>query len=372
MRISVPREVKDHEFRVALTPSGVNELVRRGHQVGVEAGAGKGSMIPDEEFASAGATILQGAQAAWEFGDLVVKVKEPQEQEFPLMRPDQVLFTYLHLAAEPEVTRALMDSRITSVAYETVQLPDGMLPLLYPMSEVAGCLASQVGAYHLTLHQGGRGVLMGGIGGVDNAKVVVLGAGVAGMNAANIALGMGADVTVLDTNLDKLRGAFWRWDGRVRQLMSNALTIEQELLDADLVIGSVLIPGARAPKLVSNDLVSRMKSGAVLVDIAIDQGGCMEGSSPSSHADPTYRVHDTIFYSVTNMPSLVPSTATQALTNATFPYVLTMAEQGWRGAMTSDAALALGLSTHAGQLTNTLVGEALGLDSITPQEALAG
>lgn len=371
MRIAVPREVKDHEFRVALTPSGVNELVRRGHEVGVEAGAGQGAMIPDEEFASAGATILPDPRAAWEFGDLVVKVKEPQAQEFPLMRADQVLFTYLHLAAEPEVTRALMESRTTSVAYETVQLPDGTLPLLYPMSEVAGCLASQVGAYHLTRHQGGRGVLMGGIGGVDNAKVVVLGAGVAGMNAANIALGMGADVTVLDTNLDKLRGAFWRWDGRVRQLMSNALTIEQELVDADLVIGSVLIPGARTPKLVSTDLVRRMKSGAILVDIAIDQGGCMEDSRPSSHAEPTYRVHDTIFYSVTNMPSLVPTTATQALTNATFPYVLRIAEQGLGGAMESDPALALGLNTHAGQLTNAPVGLALGLESITPQEALA-
>lgn len=371
MRISVPREVKDHEFRVALTPPGVNELVQRGHEVGVETGAGDGSMIPDEEFAAAGATILPGAEAVWEYGDLVVKVKEPQEQEFPLMREGQVLFTYLHLAAEPEVTRALVESRTTSVAYETVQLPGGMLPLLYPMSEVAGCLASQVGAYHLTRHQGGRGVLMGGIGGVDNAKVVVLGAGVAGMNAANIALGMGADVTVLDTNLDKLRSAFWRWDGRVRQLMSNGLTIEEELLGADLVIGSVLIPGARTPKLVSNDLVSRMKSGAVLVDIAIDQGGCMEDSRPTSHADPTYRVHDTIFYSVTNMPSLVPSTATRALTNATFPYVGKIAELGWRDAMRADPALALGLNTHAGQVTNQPVADALGLDSITPQEALA-
>lgn len=370
MRIAVPREVKNTEFRVALPPSGVNELVRRGHEVAVEKGAGEGSAMPDEEYRKAGARILDDPDELWDQGEVILKVKEPQPEEFHRLAADKTLFTYLHLAAEPEVAHALLEAGMTSIAYETVQLADGSLPLLYPMSEVAGCLAVQMGAYHLTADEGGRGVLMGGIGGVRNAQVVVLGAGVAGMNAANIALGMGADVTVLDTNINKLRAAYWRWNGAVKQLMSNAFTIEAELLEADLVIGSVLIPGGRAPTLVSNDLVSRMKRGSVLVDIAVDQGGCFEDSRPTSHQDPTYRVHGSTFYCVSNMPGAVPNTSTHALTNATLPYVMELADHGWRDALRADPAFAVGLNTHEGKLTNAPVGEALDLPSVEPMDVL--
>jgi alanine dehydrogenase len=362
-RIAVPSEVKNNEFRVAITPVGVNELVRAGHDVFIQSGAGIGSSLTDEDFAAQGATIVDGADATWATGEIVLKVKEPVASEYHRLREDLTLFTYLHLAADREGTNALIAARTTAIAYETVQLPSGLLPLLYPMSEVAGCLAPQVGAHSMMKPQGGIGVLMGGVGGVANAKVVILGAGTAGQNAANIALGMGAEVTLLDTNLDTLRMSFWRYGNRVRQIASSSLTIEQEVLDADMVIGTVLVPGALAPKLVTNDLVSRMKPGSVLVDVAIDQGGCFEDSHPTTHADPTFPVHGSTFYCVANMPGAVPRTSTWALTNATLPYVMKLAEHGWQNALRADPALAKGLNTHAGEVTYAAVAEAFGLEN---------
>ncbi|GAA2130449.1 alanine dehydrogenase [Nocardioides bigeumensis] len=370
MRIGVPREVKDHEYRVAITPIGVHELTERGHEVFVETGAGIGSQVPDEEYLAAGAKILESADEVWGNADTVLKVKEPIAEEYHRLREGLTLFTYLHLAADKPLTQALLASQVTAIAYETVQLPSGVLPLLYPMSEVAGCLAPQVGAYSLLRAYGGRGVLLGGIGGVANAKVVVIGAGVAGQNAANIALGMGADVTLLDTDLDKLRMSFWRYGNRVHGLASSTLAIREHVMEADLVIGAVLIPGAAAPKLVSNELVSRMKPGSVLVDIAVDQGGCFEDTRPTTHADPTYEVHNSIFYCVANMPGAVPSTSTYALTNATLPYVVAVADKGWQQACRDDRSLALGLNTHAGRLTNDRVSEAVGMDAGSVEEAL--
>jgi len=371
MKVGVPKEVKNHEYRVAITPAGVHEFVRHGHEVYVETTAGLGSAIPDEEFVQAGAKILDSADAVWETGDLVLKVKEPIASEYHRMRAGQVLFTYLHLAADKPLTEELLAKKVTGIAYETVQLPSGGLPLLYPMSEVAGCLAPQVGAHSLLKAQGGRGVLMGGVGGVANAKIVIIGAGVSGQNAANIALGMGADVTLLDTDLDKLRMSFWRYNNRVHGLASSKLAIEEQVLQADLVIGAVLIPGAKAPNLVSNDLVSRMKPGSVLVDIAIDQGGCFEDSHATTHAEPTYPVHNSTFYCVANMPGAVPNTSTYALTNATLPFCVALANKGWEQALRDDHSLALGLNTHAGQLTNKPVGEALEIEAVTPDEVLA-
>jgi alanine dehydrogenase len=361
--IGVPKEVKNHEYRVAITPVGVHELVAHGHRVLIEQGAGVGSAIPDEEYAAAGATLLTSADEVWGGADVVLKVKEPIAEEYHRLRPGLTLFTYLHLAADPTLTRELLQREVTGLAYETVQLPSGALPLLYPMSEVAGCLAPQVGAYWLMRAQGGRGVLMGGVGGVASAKVVVIGAGVAGQNAANIALGMGADVTLLDTDLDKLRMSFWRYNNRVHGLVSSRLAIEEQVRQADLVIGAVLIPGAAAPKLVSNELVAQMKPGSVLVDIAIDQGGCFEDSRPTTHDDPTYPVHGSTFYCVANMPGAVPNTSTYALTAATMPYVVALADRGWQGACAADPALALGLNTHAGLLTNVPVGAAVGIEA---------
>ncbi|WP_299054594.1 alanine dehydrogenase [uncultured Nocardioides sp.] len=366
MKVGVPKEVKNHEYRVAITPVGVHELVAHGHEVLVQTGAGAGSQIPDEEYAAAGARLMPDADATWGEADMVLKVKEPVAEEYHRMREGLTLFTYLHLAADRPLTVELMERGVTSLAYETVQLPSGGLPLLYPMSEVAGCLAPQVGAHSLLKAQGGRGVLMGGVGGVANAKVVILGAGVSGQNAANIALGMGADVTLLDTDLDKLRMSFWRYDNRVRGLASSKLAIEQQVTEADMVIGAVLIPGAAAPKLVSNELVSRMKPGSVLVDIAVDQGGCFEDTRPTTHADPTYPVHDSTFYCVANMPGAVPNTSTYALTNATLPYVVAVADRGWRDACRLDATLAGGLSTHEGRLYSSPVGEAHGIDAASP------
>src|SRR5687767_4968693 len=364
MRIGVPKEVKNHEYRVALTPVGAHELTAHGHQVFVERGAGLGSAIPDEEYAAAGATLLDEADDVWAEAETVLKVKEPIAEEYHRLREGLTLFTYLHLAADQPLTEELLKRKVTAIAYETVQLPSGGLPLLYPMSEVAGCLAPQVGAHALMKAEGGRGVLLGGVGGVAQAKVVIIGAGVSGQNAANIALGMGADVTLLDTDLDKLRMSFWRYNNRVHGLASSKLAIEEQVREADLVIGSVLIPGAKAPKLVSNDLVKQMKPGSVLVDIAIDQGGCFEDSHPTTHADPTYQVHESIFYCVANMPGAVPNTSTYALTNATLPYAVALADKGWEQALRDDRSLALGLSTHAGQLTNAPVGEAVGMESV--------
>jgi alanine dehydrogenase len=371
VKVGVPKEVKNHEYRVAITPIGVHELTAHGHQVYVERTAGVGSSIADEEYVAAGAKILESADEVWGSADMVLKVKEPVAEEYHRMREGLTLFTYLHLAADQPLTEELLKRRVTAIAYETVQLPSGGLPLLYPMSEVAGCLAPQVGAHSLMKAEGGRGVLMGGVGGVANAKVVVIGAGVAGQNAANIALGMGADVTLLDTDLDKLRMSFWRYNNRVHGLASSKLAIQEQVMEADLVIGAVLIPGAKAPKLVSNELVSRMKPGSVLVDIAVDQGGCFEDTRPTTHADPTYPVHDSIFYCVANMPGAVPNTSTYALTNATLPYTVALADKGWQRACRDDHSLALGLNTLDGRLTNAPVGEAVGIAAVSLEEALA-
>ncbi|HQR28406.1 MAG TPA: alanine dehydrogenase [Nocardioides sp.] len=371
MKVGVPKEVKNHEYRVALTPIGTHELTEHGHQVFVERAAGAGSGIPDEEYVAAGAQILETADDVWGTADMVLKVKEPIAEEYHRMREGLVLFTYLHLAADKPLTQELVDRNVTAIAYETVQLPSGGLPLLYPMSEVAGCLAPQVGAHALMKAQGGRGVLLGGVGGVANAKVVIIGAGVSGQNAANIALGMGADVTLLDTDLDKLRMSFWRYNNRVHGLASSKLAIQQQVMEADMVIGAVLIPGAAAPKLVSNQLVSQMKPGSVLVDIAVDQGGCFEDTRPTTHSDPTYAVHNSIFYCVANMPGAVPNTSTYALTNATLPYAVALANKGWQQACRDDHSLALGINTHAGQLTSAPVGEAVGMEAVALGTVLA-
>ncbi|MFF0523785.1 alanine dehydrogenase [Actinomadura nitritigenes] len=361
MKIGVPQEIKNHEYRVAITPAGVHELTRHGHEVYVERGAGLGSAIPDEDYTAAGAKILDGPDEVWAEGDLILKVKEPIAAEYHRMRAGQTLFTYLHLAASRECTDALLSAGVTAIAYETVQLPDRSLPLLAPMSEVAGRLAPQVGAYNLMASNGGRGVLPGGVPGVAPAKVVVIGGGVSGLNAAQIAVGMGADVTVLDLNVDRLRHIDAIYQGRMRTLVSNAYLVEQEARAADLVIGAVLIPGAKAPKLISNDLVAAMKSGSVLVDIAIDQGGCFEDSRPTTHDAPTYKVHGSTFYCVANMPGSVPNTSTYALTGVTLPYALQLAEKGWRRALHENAALAKGLNIHAGELVYDHVAEAHGL-----------
>ncbi|MDT0215041.1 alanine dehydrogenase [Rothia sp. ARF10] len=371
MRIGIPSEVKNNEFRVGITPVGVHELVTHGHEVLIQKGAGLGSSIPDEEFVSQGARILDDADDVWGEAEMVMKVKEPIAEEYHRLREDLTLFTYLHLAADEPLTKELVARRTTSIAYETVQLPSGALPLLYPMSEVAGCLAPQVGAYSLTKPRGGRGVLMGGVGGVANAKVVIIGAGVSGQNAANIALGMGADVTLLDTDLDKLRMSFWRYNNRVHGLASSTLAIRQQVMEADMVIGAVLVPGAKAPKLVSNELVSQMKPGSVLVDIAVDQGGCFEDTRPTTHADPTYEVHNSVFYCVANMPGAVPNTSTWALTNATLPYAVRLANRGWLEASRNDPGLGLGINTHAGDVVCGPVAEAHGMEHRDLAEVLA-
>ena len=361
VKVGIPREVKNHEYRVAITPSGVHEFVRAGHDVFVESGAGVGSSIPDEDYAAAGAKLLSSADEVWATGDLILKVKEPIAEEYHRMREGQVLFTYLHLAASRECTDALLERKVTGIAYETVETDGGALPLLAPMSEVAGRLAPQAGAYHLMRAAGGRGVLMGGVPGVQPARTVVIGAGVSGMNAATIALGMQSEVRLLDKNIDKLRAADRIYQGRLRTIASNSFEIEKAVLEADLVIGAVLVPGAKAPTLVSNELVSRMKPGSVLVDISIDQGGCFEDSRPTTHADPVYRVHDSVFYCVANMPGAVPHTSTYALTNITLPYALALANSGWREALRRDRALALGLNTHDGAVTYGPVADAHGI-----------
>jgi alanine dehydrogenase len=361
MRVGVPAEVKNHEYRVAITPSGVHELARHGHEIIVQTGAGIGSSITDDEFVAAGAKIGDDAEQVWATSDLILKVKEPIAIEYDRMRPGQVLFTYLHLAASRDCTAALLKQKVTGIAYETVQLENGALPLLAPMSEVAGRLAPQVGAYHLMRQGGGRGTLMGGVSGVYAAKVVVIGAGVSGMNAAAISLGMQAEVLLLDRNIDKLREADRIYQGHLQTVASNAFEVERAVLDADLVIGAVLVPGAKAPMLISNELVSRMRPGSVLVDIAIDQGGCFEDSRPTTHAEPTYRVHNSVFYCVANMPGAVPNTSTYALTNVTLPYALSLADKGWRDALRADPALALGLNTYDGELTYAPVANAHGV-----------
>jgi alanine dehydrogenase len=371
VKVGVPSEVKNNEFRVGITPVGVNELVSRGHEILIQKGAGLGSSITDEEYVSQGARIIDSADDVWGEADMVMKVKEPVAEEYHRLREGLTLFTYLHLAADQPLTEELVAKKVTGIAYETVQLPSGLLPLLYPMSEVAGCLAPQVGAHAMMKAQGGRGVLLGGIGGVANARVVVLGAGVAGQNAANIALGMGAHVTLLDTDLDKLRMSFWRYDNRVAQIASSKMSVAEQVIEADLVIGTVLIPGAKAPKLVTDDMVASMKAGSVLVDVAIDQGGCFENSRPTTHADPIFPVHDSIYYCVANMPGAVPHTSTWALTNATLAYATRLADKGWKQAMADDAALAGGLNTWDGHITYGAVADAFGMDSIPVDEALS-
>jgi alanine dehydrogenase len=370
MRIGIPTEVKNHEYRVAATPEGVRELTRAGHRVVVQAGAGSGSAVPDEQYEAAGAQVLPDADAVFADADLIVKVKEPQPQEYGRFRSGQVLFTYLHLAADEGLTRFLAERGVRGVAYETVQTQDGRLPLLAPMSEIAGRLAPQEGAKALERPQGGRGVLLGGASGVAAGKVVVLGGGVAGWNAAEIAAGMQAEVVVVDRNVDRLREIDRIWHGRIQTVMSSALAIESLVLAADLVIGAVLVPGARTPHLVTAEHVRAMQPGAVLVDISIDQGGCFETSHVTTHADPTYVVDDVVHYCVGNMPGAVPRTSTYALTNVTLPYALAIANKGVEQAVRDDAALALGVNTWDGAVTNAGVAAATGMMATPLGEAL--
>lgn len=364
MRIGIPKEVKNNEFRVAITPIGVRELTAAGHKVVIETQAGTGSNISDSEYLAAGAEILSTAAQVWEYSELILKVKEPIDSEYSFLRKDQVLFTYLHLAASRSCTEALMSSGTTAIAYETVTGETGGLPLLAPMSEVAGRLATQVGAETLMAPRGGRGVLLGGVTGVESGKVVVLGGGVAGYNAAKMAVGLQAQVQIFDKSINRLRELDQLFDGKVQAQFANSLAIERAVLDADLVIGAVLIPGSKAPKLVSNEVVSRMKTGSVLVDISIDQGGCFEDSRPTTHAEPTYQVHKSIFYCVANMPGAVPNTSTYALTNATLPYVMKIANMGWKAALKSDPNFALGLNTHQGELYYQAVGDAFNIPTV--------
>ncbi|MDQ3981245.1 MAG: alanine dehydrogenase [Actinomycetota bacterium] len=364
MRVGVPRELKDNEYRVAITPAGVRELVVSGHDVLIEHDAGRGSSITNEEFERAGAKILPDADAVFADAEMVLKVKEPVPEEFHRLREGLLLFTYLHLAASEPVTRALLDSGTTGVAYETVELPDRSLPLLAPMSEVAGRMAPQVGAISLQREHGGRGVLLGGVSGVRPGRVVVIGAGMSGMNAAWIAQGMEAEVVILDKNINKLRDVDRIHQGKILTLASNRLSVEEVVTQADLAIGAVLVPGALAPKIVSEDVVREMKPGAVIVDISIDQGGCFETSHMTTHSDPTYVVHDVVHYCVGNMPGAVPHTSTYALTNATMPYVVALADKGLQAAVRDDPALAKGVNVLKGSVVYAPVAEAHGLDYV--------
>ena len=359
MIVGVPKEVKTLEARVALTPAGVRELVKNGHQVLIEKGAGLGSAITDDLYVAEGAEIAPDANSVWNRAEMIMKVKEPLPSEYPLMRKGQILFTYLHLAASKECTDALVKSENIAIAYETVEV-NGQLPLLAPMSEVAGRLSTQVGATALQKPNGGRGVLLGGVPGVRPGKVVVIGGGVAGLNAAVMARGLGADVTILDRSTARLQYIDSLYNGTIKTLMSNDHAIEEEVVNADLVIGAVLIHGAKAPKLVSNALVSKMKYGSVLVDIAIDQGGCFEDSRATTHAEPTYKVHNSIFYCVANMPGAVPVASTYALTNTTLPYAVAIANKGWQRALKEDKDLAKGLNVCEGKITYEAVAKAHG------------
>jgi alanine dehydrogenase len=359
MLVGVPKEIKVHESRVALTPEGVAEFVRAGHSVVIEKGAGLGSSLTDADYIAAGATIEENVEKIWASSEMILKVKEPIEVEYSRLRKDQILFTYLHLAASKACTDALLASKTTAIAYETVEL-NGTLPLLAPMSEVAGRLSAQVGASALQKPNGGRGVLMGGVPGVSPARVLVIGGGVAGLNAAVIAMGMGADVTIVDRSLPRLAYIDTIYGGRIKTLASSFHAVDRELKSADLVIGAVLVHGAKAPKLVSNAQVAQMKLGSVLVDIAIDQGGCFEDSKPTTHAEPTFKVHNSIFYCVANMPGAVPVASTYALTNATLPYALTLANLGWKAACEADKALASGLNIHDGKVMYSAVAQAHG------------
>jgi len=366
--VGVPTEVKTEEYRVAMTPDGVREFQRAGIDVVIQAGAGHGASIPDEEYLAAGARIAADAAEAWA-QPLVVKVKEPRPEEYGYLRSDQVVFTFLHLAAYPDVARALLDAGTTAFAYETVELADGSLPMLAPMSEIAGRLAPQMGAQHLARHHGGRGVLMGGAPGVRPARVVVLGAGNVGWSAAWIAGGMEAEVVVVDRNLDRLRWVEQVHRGRITTLASNRGAIERAVAEADLVIGAVLVAGGRAPIVVTEDMVRAMRPGSVIVDVAVDQGGCIETTRETTHTDPTFELHGVVHYAVGNMPGAVPNTSTYALTNATLPYLLTVATLGAEGAARRHPHLARGLNTTAGAMTNRPVAEFLGIDYTEPLEA---
>ena len=357
MIIGIPKEIKNNEFRVSATPAGVHAYLSAGHQVIVERSAGVGSGISDYDYIKAGATIIDKADEIWQKADLIQKVKEPVEAEYKRMRKGQILYTYLHLAANKACTQAIIDSGCTAIAYETVEV-DGALPLLAPMSEVAGRMSIQVGAAALEASKGGRGVLLGGVPGVKPGKVVVIGGGVVGVAAATIAHGMRADVTIMDLDLKRLAQIDQIFAGNVKTLASSGYEIEKEVTQADLVIGAVLVHGAKAPKLVSNDLVSKMRPGSVLVDVAIDQGGCFADSRPTTHQDPTYKVHDAIFYCVANMPGAVPATSTYALANATIKYGLALANKGWQRALADDADLAKGLNVHEGKIMYEAVAKA--------------
>lgn len=361
MRVGIPQEIKNSEYRVALTPSGVSELVTRGHDVVIERHAGEGSHLHDADYQAAGAEVVEAASEIWESCDLVVKVKEPVGAELGALRRNQVLFTFLHLAANPACAEALLQAGTTGIAYETVQRPDGTLPLLRPMSEVAGRLSAQVGANHLMAPHGGRGMLLGGVTGATPANVLVIGGGVAGEHAAANAVGLGGSVTIVDVNQDRLASLTRQFEGRIQTRVSSEQAIRELIAEADLVIGSVLIPGSAAPKLVTDDMVAAMRAGSILVDIAIDQGGCFEGSRPTTHAEPTFPVHNSVFYCVANMPGAVPVTSTQALTTATLPYVLDLADKGWERALAEDETLARGLNTHDGAVYNSGVASALGV-----------
>ena len=372
MKVGIPKEVKDSEYRVAATPEGVRELVHAGHEVIVEISAGAGSAISDDAYAAAGAQMAPHADAVFERADMIIKVKEPQPAEYERFREDQVLFTYLHLAADGGLTRFLAERKVRSVAYETVQTDDGRLPLLAPMSEIAGRMAPHVGANVLERPHGGRGVLMGGASGVAPAEVVVLGAGMAGGNAAQIAAGMEAAVTIVDRDIDRLREIDRIWHGRIQTVASSSLAIERLVLGADLVIGAVLVPGARAPRLVTAEHVKAMLPGAVLVDISIDQGGCFETSHITTHSDPTYVVDGIVHYCVGNMPGAVPRTSTYALTSVTTPYAVQIASLGLEEAMRADGALALGVNTYGGHVTNAGVALAHGLPFVPVDELVTG
>jgi alanine dehydrogenase len=370
MKIGVPKEIKTLEFRVGMVPSGVRELLHDGHDVIVETNAGNGIGMTDADYQKAGATVVATPEAVFAEADLIVKVKEPQLNECGMLRPDQVLFTYLHLAADPGQAEALVKSGTTAIAYETVTAEDGTLPLLTPMSEVAGRLSIQAGAYALQKANGGRGVLLGGVPGVAPGKVVIIGGGIAGTNAAEMAIGLGAQVTIIDRSVPKLREIDDIYGGRVRTEYSTKHTIEMRVTDADLVVGAVLIAGAAAPKLVTAEHVKQMRAGSVLVDISIDQGGCFETSRPTTHAEPTYIVDDVVHYCVTNMPGAVPRTSTFALTNVTLPFVKSLASLGWREALRQDSHLAHGLNVHAGHVNHEAVAHDLGYNYLSADDAL--
>ncbi len=367
MIVGVPTEVKNQEYRVALVPAGVRTLVDDGHTVLIQAGAGEGSGISDAEYAEAGARIRPTAEAVYAEAEMIVKVKEPLPQEYPLLKEDQVLFTYLHLAPAPELTQALLDRRIVGIAYETVQLANGSLPLLTPMSEVAGKLSIQVGAHWLEKENGGSGVLLAGVPGTSPGGVAIIGGGVVGTNAAKVALGMGANVTILDISLDRLRYLSDVLEGRLTVLSSDVYSVERAVIAADLVIGALLIPGAKAKKVVSREMIAKMRKGSVVVDVAIDQGGCVEGARPTSHDDPVYTQDGVTMYCVANLPGCVSRTSTFALTNATFPYVRLLAGRGYKEALKADPALATGLNVHKGTLVSRVVAEGTGL-SYSPYE----